>query len=340
MAFVAVLPAVGTAVAAGAGAIGTGLAMGAGAIGSGIGAIGGLASSIPVIGSTLGGAIGSLGSGIGALGSGLGGSIGALGAGNLSGAVSSLGSGLLGAGSNLIGGVGGSLYGGADQLLGGFLPNIGGVGISPAQGYMGSMFKNSPMFGGTANPFDTHGVMNFNPNNPFDLAQAQGLTQPTGGIGQGLGGILNKGMGMARGVGETAGKINSIRNIFDPPGATQPGVYDDRVIERGGGEAQKPIILGGGQTPGNNQIQLAPQQVPVAGPTSYAPMNGAMPQMRNPFPVASNEEVVKQIAAAQPVSSPIVAQAIQQLNSQQPGLTSPQVQSLASTYGGGLSSMV
>lgn len=334
MAFVAVLPAVGTAVAAGAGAIGTGLAATAGAIGSGIGAIGGLASSIPVIGSTLGGAIGSLGSGIGALGSGLGGSIGALGAGNLSGAVSSLGSGLLGAGSNLIGGVGGSLYGGADQLLGGFLPNIGGVGVSPAQGYMGSMFKNSPMFGGV-DPTQAvgYGTVLAPPAGGFPGAAG-------GGLGQGLGGILNKGMGMARGVGETAGKINSIRNIFDPPGATQPGVYDDRVIERGGGEAQKPIILGGGQTPGNNQIQLAPQQVPVAGPTSYAPMNGAMPQMRNPFPVASNEEVVKQIAAAQPVSSPIVAQAIQQLNSQQPGLTSPQVQSLASTYGGGLSSMV
>ena len=338
MAFVAVLPAVGTAVAGAAGAIGTGLAAGAGAIGSGLGAIGGLASSIPVVGSTLGGAIGSLGSGIGALGSGLGGSIGALGAGNLSGAVSSLGSGLLGAGSNLIGGVGGSLYGGADQLLGGFLPNIGGVGVTPAQGYMGSMFKNSPMFGGQANPFDTHGVMNFDPNNPFDVAQARGLTQPTGG---GIGGMLGKGLGALGKVGETAGTINSVRNMFSPPGATQPGVYNDRVIERGGGQAQQPIILGGGQTPQNSQVQLAPQQVPVAGPTSYMPI----PQMQAqgiPVPLDHPDmhPDIKKIAAGQPLSSPIVSQTIQQLNAQQPGTTSPQVQSLAATYGGGLSSMV
>lgn len=96
MAFVAVLPTAGTIL--------TGL--------------GAAASSIPLVGGTLG-----------AIGGGLGGSLTALGAGNLMGAASSLGSGLLGAGSNL--------YLGADKLLGGFLPNLGGIGISPTAGFLG-----------------------------------------------------------------------------------------------------------------------------------------------------------------------------------------------------------
>ena len=87
----------------------------AGTILTGLGAA---ASSIPLVGGTLG-----------AIGSGLGGSLTALGAGNLMGAASSLGSGLLGAGSNL--------YLGADKLLGGFLPNLGSVGIAPTAGYLG-----------------------------------------------------------------------------------------------------------------------------------------------------------------------------------------------------------
>jgi hypothetical protein len=177
----------------------------------------------------------------------------ALGAGNIPGAVSSLGSGLLGAGSNLIGGVGGSLYGGADQLLGGFLPNMGGVGITPAQGYMGGMFKNMPMFGGV------------------DPTQAVGygtvLAPPAGGFPGAGGGMLGKGLGALGKFGETMGTINAARNIFDPPGATQPGVYGDRVIQRNIQDepSSKPIIYGGGQTPVNQSVQLAP-------PSAYAPI--------------------------------------------------------------------
>ncbi len=96
MAFVAILPTAGTIL--------TGL--------------GAAASSIPLIGGTLG-----------AVGGGLGGAMTALGAGNIMGAASSLGSGILGAGSNL--------YLGADKLLGGFLPNLGGIGISPTAGFLG-----------------------------------------------------------------------------------------------------------------------------------------------------------------------------------------------------------
>ena len=88
----------------------------AGTILSGLGAA---ASAIPIIGPSLG-----------ALGGGLGGSLTALGAGNLMGAASSLGSGILGAGTGL--------YTGADKLLGGFLPNLGGgIGITPQAGFLG-----------------------------------------------------------------------------------------------------------------------------------------------------------------------------------------------------------
>lgn len=102
MAFVAILPA--------GGSILTGL--------------GAAASSIPLIGGSLS-----------ALGGGLGGALSALGAGNI-----------LGAGTSLLGGLSGTLgglYTGADKLLGGFLPNLAGfpggaVGISPAEGFLGS----------------------------------------------------------------------------------------------------------------------------------------------------------------------------------------------------------
>lgn len=97
MAFVAILPTAGTIL--------TGL--------------GAAASSIPLIGGTIGAGLG-----------GLGGAATALGAGNLMGAASSLGSGVLGMGSNL--------YLGADKLLGGFLPNLGSVGITPQAGFLGS----------------------------------------------------------------------------------------------------------------------------------------------------------------------------------------------------------
>lgn len=280
MAFVAVVPAVGGAIATGIGAVGAGLgaaasgiggalATGAGAIGSGLGALGGAVSGIPVIGGTLGGAIGGLGSGIGALGSGLGGSIGALGAGNIGGAVSSLGSGLLGAGSNLIGGVGGSLYGGADQLLGGMLPNIGSVGITPAQGYLGNLFPNAvgqnPMFGGAAMQ-DAH-IQAFNAAKG-NMAHIDAYNAAQGG---GMGGMLGKGLGALGKVGQAAGAINAARNIFSPPQAPAAGVYGNGVGMRPDIPAQKPIILGGGQTPTNQSLNLTGQQPTAMISTAVGP---------------------------------------------------------------------
>lgn len=299
MAFVAVVPAVASFAAPAIGAIGTGLGAAASGIGglaaSGLGALGGVASGIPVIGSTLGGAIGGLGSGIGALGSGLGGGLTALGAGNIPGAVSSLGSGLLGAGSNLIGGVGGTLYGGADKLLGGMLPNIGGVGITPAQGYMGNLFPNAvgqnPMFGGRAMQ-DAH-IQAFNAANGnmahIDAYNAykSGGNGMYAGVDRMLGGILpggqpfdqgylGKGLGM---LGKIGGGINAARNIFDPPGATQPGVYGDRVIQRSMQDqpSNQPIIYGGGQTPVNSSVNLTgqPQAMLQTAPVGAGPAGAA-----------------------------------------------------------------
>lgn len=238
MAFVAVVPAVGTGIAGIAGLGGSALA-----------GLGGLASAIPAIGGVVAPALTGLGGAVGSLGAGLGGSLmgGGLGAltGGLGGAASSLlgsgaaagglGSGLLGMGSGL-----GGLYAGADKLLGGFLPNLGiGGTIAPAQGYLGGLFpgmQNSPMFGGTANPFATHGVMNFNPNNPFDVAQAQGLTQPTGGIGDVLGG-LGKKAAAAQGL---LGAIDATRTTTPTPQSIQHSVNLQRPapgLQPNGGQA-------------------------------------------------------------------------------------------------------
>jgi len=240
MAFVAVVPAVGSAVAGIGGLASTGLA-----------SLGGLASSIPVVGSTIAPAFTGLGGAVGSLGAGVGGMLNG-------GGLGALGHGLSGAGHALKGGLGG-IYGGADKLLGGMLPNMGGVGVTPAQGYMGNLIpgiKQMPMFGGV------------------DPTQAVGygtvLAPPAGGFpaaGGGMGGMLGKGLGALGKFGQAAGQINAARNIFDPPGATQPGVYDDRVIQRNNQDTQssKPIIYGGGQTPTNQSVQLAP-------PSAYAPI--------------------------------------------------------------------
>ena len=130
MAFVAVLPAVGSAVLP---ALGTILTTGAGIVGSGLGALGGAMSSIPLIGGSLGSALGGIGSGIGALGGGLGGGLGMMGAGNIAGGLSTA----LGGLTSGLGAAGGGLFTGADMMLGGLLPNIAGAGITPAAGYLG-----------------------------------------------------------------------------------------------------------------------------------------------------------------------------------------------------------
>ena len=275
MAFVAVVPAVGSAVLPAIGAIGSGLggalATGAGALGSGIAGLGSALGSVPLIGGIASPALTGLGGAIGGLGGGLGGALGLLGAGNIGGALGSLGGGLGAAGTNLFSGLGG-MYGGLDKALGGFLPG----GMTPAQGYFGQAFpamQNMPIFGGTPNPFDTHGVMNFNPNDPFHVAQAQGLTAPKeGGLMGAIGGIANK-----------AGKVSALMNAIDStrePETTPQAVEHSINLQRGptpngglrpGGDRKTGIFSGQyGPSGGNMGYQLQKRYGARAEPMEQA----------------------------------------------------------------------
>lgn len=270
MAFAFALPAIGTAVLPAIGTVASGLG---GALASGAGALGGALSSIPVIGGTLGGTIGSLGSG-------LGGSLAALGGGNIGGALSSLGSGILGAGSNILGGMGG-LYTGADKVLGGLLPNIGGAGITPQNGYLGSLFK--PQAAGSAmqgpqiplsNQFES--FLNGGP----DVSQANidaGLAQIAPGNAGGFFGMGGKDlMGSVMGGIGKASEVAKIAQGLGLGGMSTPGVTQQQVTTRPvvQGETQKPIMFGGGQTPMNAPINIGGNIQGFGPPTSMNQLPG------------------------------------------------------------------
>ena len=247
MAFVAVLPAVGGAVLPALGAIGTGLggalATGAGAIGSGIAGLGGALSSIPLIGSIASPILSGVGGTIGALGGGLGGGLSALGAGNIGGALSSIGSGVLGAGGNILGGLGG-VYGGLDKMAGGLLPNLGGVGITPQQGYLGQNglqllgTPKSQMVGPMNGVDRAASIMDQMGMNGVDRAASimdqmgAGLTQPGGPqsiLDRGkalLGGVkdaVDPVLGPVTEVGQALGKGMDIYNQITGAGQPQAG---------------------------------------------------------------------------------------------------------------------
>ena len=257
MAFAFALPAIGSAVLPAIGAIGSGLGAAAsgigGALASGAGALGGAIGSLPGL-SSVGGAIGSLGSG-------LGGGLAALGGGNLGGALSSVGSGLLGAGSNALSGLGG-LYTGADKILGGLLPNIGGAGITPQNGYLGALFKPQ-----AAGPNAVgYGTVLAPPPGGFPAeGLAPGHMGGFFGMGGGLDGFVGKAAGLAKiaqglGLGGEGGQ----------PGVTQGQVNARPIVPGQVQEAPKPIILGGGQSPGNQALQLGP-------PTGFYNSGGVSP---------------------------------------------------------------
>jgi len=216
-----------------------------------IGAIGSTIASIPVIGGALSAPI----SAIGALGSGLTGAGSALAAGNLAGAGSSLLSGALGAGANVVGGLGG-LYGAADKLVGGFLPNIGGgsaaggIGVSPAQGYLGQMFPNAignkPMFGGMV---DGSGL-------PMSILPGETAGVPNS-AGGGIGGFFEKAV-----KGAQLAKKLGFGGEEKTPGTTSQAIQA-RQINEGGDNGPKTRVFGGGATPGNTSLQLSPPQAAV-----------------------------------------------------------------------------
>jgi len=231
MAFVAVVPAVGGAIATGIGAVGAGLA-------SGLGAIGGLASSIPVVGGVLGPAIGGLGGMVGSIGGGLAGGIGGLAAGNIGGAVSSLGSGLLGAGTNLLGGLGGA-YTGVDKMVGGILPNIGSAGVTPS-------FMNPAMPTGSVPMTDASGLPQMSlPGS----GGGSGLTAPTGESG--LKGIVDK--------VSKIGQIGQKLGMGNQGGSPQGGVGQNSVQTRQITRPQTQVV-----TMGQNSGQAGPRQLGAA----------------------------------------------------------------------------
>lgn len=124
MAFVAVIPAIGTGIMAGVGMLGTGI----GALGAGLGTLGAAASSIPIIGGPLGSLLGAGSSLLGttATGAAMAPASGLAGL-FTGGGFGSLGTGLTGA------------YGGLDAALGGLLPNLGLAGtVAPSAGWLGS----------------------------------------------------------------------------------------------------------------------------------------------------------------------------------------------------------
>lgn len=316
MAFVAVLPAVGGAVLPALGAIGTGLggalATGAGAIGSGLAGLGGALSSVPLIGSIASPILSGVGGTIGALGGGLGGGLSALGAGNIGGALSSLGSGVLGAGGNLLGGLGG-VYGGLDKMAGGLLPNLGGVGITPQQGFLGQNglgllgTPKSQMAGGMSMDNYIANEMAMNPMNGVDRAASimdqmggAGLTQPGGPQS-----ILDRGKAMLGGIKDAVDPVlGPVTEVGQALGAGMD-IYNQIT---GAGQPQ----AGGTTTPAQaaqigqyNRFvpttKVAPQIVPVnvgaasgAVPATATPAMQGMgaPQSYVPMPMLNMEDRV------------------------------------------------
>lgn len=278
----------------------------AGSILTGLGAA---ASSIPLIG----GALGSIGGG-------LGGALTSLGAGNILGAASSLGSGVLGLGTNL--------YTGADKLLGGFLPNIMGAGITPAQGFLGhggeALFGQQglgliggpgQLFGTAAdaaggmgqlygvNPFDTVDPNPFVAQNAMDTMAKNELI--AGGFLPGKMSIVDKGKAL----------LGGIKDKVDP--VLQPVTKTGVAIGKGmdiynqlTGKGQPPA--GGTTTPAQaaqigqyNRFvptsksfqQVVPVNVGAASgaavPTATPAMQGAgAPQAYVPMPMLNMEDRV------------------------------------------------
>lgn len=194
MAFVAVLPAVGSAVLP---ALGTILTTGAGMVGSGLGALGGAMSSIPMIGGALGSAVGGIGSGIGALGGGIGGGLSALGAGNIGGALSST----LGGLTSGLGAAGGGLFTGADMMLGGLLPNVAGAGITPSAGFLGQ--GGLGLIGNPASAVAQVPLGSVMPGGTTSGAQGLAESAMAGGVMPG-GTTSGAGVGLMDGLGVTA----------------------------------------------------------------------------------------------------------------------------------------
>lgn len=260
MAFVAVLPAAGTV----------------------LGGLGAAASAIPIIGPTLG-----------AIGGGLGGAAGALSsiptaglASGLGGALSSLGSGVLGAGAGL--------YTGADKLLGGFLPNLGGgIGISPSAGFLGQ--KGLGIIGGPGQMFGPVAPTGTTTGIGYDgleasFAPAANPALPSGGMGLGSESLMPKSGGLFGGIKDSMAEMKGAyeaSGLKDIVGAGKfvKGLYDAYQYGDVGPNPYARTPAGAAQRPAD-----APGVVPIQGRgTGAATGVGLVPgRSPNPFRASSN----------------------------------------------------
>ena len=219
-------------------------------------ALGTMASALPVVGGSIGAGLTGLGGALGA------GSLGAAGtalAGIPSAMAGAFGSGA--AGGMLGSGLGG-LYGGADALLGGMLPNMGVAGtVTPGAGYLGS--GGLGLFGGGA-PAGTTVAPQFGGYGGAMQSFAPGagpLVPSAGGgfMGAGFDGLMG-GLGT---LGEVGGVLNMMRGGggVAPAGVTATGINTRPVNE----EKDDGIKQNGGQVGNTSSLNLSPA-------ANYSPM--------------------------------------------------------------------
>ena len=242
--------------------------------------LGAAASATPIIGPTLG-----------ALGGGLGGAATALGAGNLTGALSSLGSGVLGAGAGL--------YTGADKLLGGFLPNLGGgIGITPQAGFLGQgglgvIGGPGQMFGPQAPAGTTTGIGYDGLQSSF--APGANPNLPSGGMGLGSDSLMPKSGGMFGGIKDSIGELKGAyesSGLKDVVGAGKfvKGLYDAYQYGDVGPNPYANTHAGAAQRPAD-----APGVVPIQGRGTGAARGVGLAPGRSPNPFRASSNLMQNL---------------------------------------------
>tara|TARA_Y100000114_G_C11738488_1_gene317590 strand:+ start:281 stop:1282 length:1002 start_codon:yes stop_codon:yes gene_type:complete len=285
MAFVAVLPAAGTV----------------------LGGLGAAASAIPIIGPTLG-----------ALGGGLGGAAGALSSIPTAGLASGLGGALSSLGSGVLGGLGG-LYTGADKLLGGFLPNLGGgIGITPQAGFLGQ--KGLGLIGGPGQFLGGPAIENMAGGMGIDdyVAKEMALnpTLPTGGTGLGTSdSLMPKSGGLFGGIKDTfkdmkgAYEASGLKDVVDA-GKFIQGAYDAYQYGDVGPNPYARTPAGAAQRPSD-----APGVIPIPSRGTGAVTGVSLAPGRSPNPFRASSNLMQNLPGAQTLpASPNVERRLAKLD--------------------------
>lgn len=154
------------------------------AVSSGAGALGNLVSNVPVVGNVVDGVVSSVGNGLGQVVSG-----------------------------NVLDGLG-SMYHGLDKAVGGFLPNVAGNGIAPAQGWVSSLYNTADqaLYGALPNVgggFGTTALGSGGPSTLFNGLSGENLMYKN------VGGewVAQAPVQSGGGFWDTAGKIANTANI-------------------------------------------------------------------------------------------------------------------------------